>query len=408
MMALDDLTILDLSHALAGPYASTLLADFGARVIKIEPPGSGDIARHWGPPAYGDDSAYFVTLHRNKRSVEIDLKHPEGKKLFFDLVEKADVVLENFRVGTVHKLGIDYERVAARNPRIIYCSISGYGQDGPYRDRAAMDTIIQAESGIMSFTGEEGREPVRAGISIADLTGGINATIGILMALHARQRSGLGQFLDISLMEGQLGLLDHCLGSYLANGVPWKPMGTSSMNIMPYQMFKTRTRDVAIGVGSDGLWKAFCPALGIEDVMSDPRYATNRARIQNRVALRALLQEVFLTRTYEEWEAILLEAGVPVGAVNDFGRIIEHPQVKARGVLVDLQHPVAGKVRVIAPFFRMSRTPGSARTAAPLLGEHTEDVLREELGLSASDIERLRQDGAIGKRRSLTNERVAV
>ena len=400
MMALDDVTILDLSHALAGPYASTLLADFGARVIKIEPPGSGDIARHWGPPRYGDDSVYFVTVHRNKLSVEIDLKHAEGRRLFLDLVEKADVVLENFRVGVVEKLGIDYPRVSARNPRIVYCSISGYGQDGPYRERAAMDTIVQAESGIMSFTGEEGHRPVRNGISIADLTAGINAAIGILMALHARQRSGEGQLIDVSMLEGQLGLLDHVLGNYFATGIPWKPMGSSSMNIVPYQMFATRSRDIAIGVGSDGLWRAFCPALGIAELTDDPRYATNRARVQNRAALCARLQEVFLTRSYEEWEPILLAAGIPVGAVNDMASVARHPQVAARGVLVDLDHPVAGKVKVVAPFFRMSGTPGTARTAAPLLGEHTEQVLREQLGLSASDVERLRRAGASGHGRA--------
>jgi len=400
MMALEDVTVLDLSHALAGPYASTVLADFGARVIKVESPDGGDIARHWGPPAYGEDSAYFVTLNRNKMSLGLDLKNAGGRRVFFALAEKADVVLENFRVGVVRKLGVDYESVAARNPRVIYCSISGYGQDGPYRDRAATDTIVQAESGIMSFTGEEGHRPVRNGISIADLTAGVNATIAILMALHARQRSGQGQFIDVSMLEGQLGLLDHSLGSYFATGVPFKPMGTSSVNIVPYQMFETRTRDIAIAVISNALWRAFCPALGIGEWMDDPRFSTNRARVQNRDALRARLQEIFLTKTYEEWEPILLAAGVPVGAVNDMAAAVRHPQVDARGVLVELDHPVAGKVKVIAPCFRMSRTPGQARTAAPLLGQHTEQILRDELGLSTTEVEELRQAGAIGKGRA--------
>ncbi len=396
-MPLHDVTVLDLSHALAGPYASTILGDFGARVLKIEPPGTGDIARHWGPPAYGQDSAYFVTLHRNKRSVEIDLKHPEGKELFFQLAEKADVVLENFRVGTVQKLGIDYERVSARNPRIVYCSISGYGQDGPYRDRAAMDTIVQAESGIMSVTGEEDGPPLRAGVSIADLGAGINATIGVIMALLERKSSGRGQFIDVSMLEGQLGLLDHYIGIYLANRQTWRPLGNAAKTIVPYQTFRTKTQDIAIGVGSDSLWKAFCQALEVGELVDDPRYATNRKRVQNRVELVTRLQEVFLTRPYRDWEDRLLRAGVPVGAINDLAAVVAHPQVKARQLLVDLEHPVAGKVQVIAPFFRMSRTPGGARTPAPLLGEHTDAVLREQLGLSPSDVDRLRRAGAIGK-----------
>jgi crotonobetainyl-CoA:carnitine CoA-transferase CaiB-like acyl-CoA transferase len=397
MGALDDVTVLDLSHALAGPFATTILADFGARVIKIESPG-GDIARRWGPPFYGDDSAYFVTLHRNKKSVVLDLKHPEGRELFLRLAERADVVLENFRVGTVEKLGIDYPRVHERNPRIVYCSISGFGQDGPYRDRAAMDLIVQAESGMMSLTGEAGGRPVRCGISIADQMAGVNATLGILMALHARERSGSGQFIDISMLEGQLGLLDHTLGIYLANKVLLEPLGTAYHTIVPYQTFRTSTEDIAIAIGSDALWRAFCPLLGIEELVGDPRYATNKARTSNRATLVPRLQEIFLTRSYAEWEALLLPAGIPVGAINRLDRVVAHPQVAARGVLVDVVHPTAGKVQVIAPFFRLSGTPGGVTAPAPLLGEHTDEVLREALGLPAGEIDRLRRAGALGRR----------
>ena len=399
MMALDDLTVLDLSHALAGPFATTILADFGARVIKIEQPGGGDIARKWGPPFYGDDSAYFVTLHRNKRSVQVDLKHPEGKELFFRLAERADVVIENFRVGTVQKLGVDYDHVKERNRRIIYCSVSGYGQDGPYRSRAAMDLIVQAESGMMSLTGEAGGRPVRAGVSIADLAAGTNATIAILTALHARERTGRGQFLDVSMLEGQLGLLDHTIGIYLASRVPPVPMGTSYSTIVPYQTFRTRTADIAIAIGSDALWKTFCPLLGIEGLMNDPRYATNSARTTNRETLVPRLQEVFLTRSYAEWEAILAPAGVPVGAINDLKTVVEHPQARARGVIAEVDHPVAGPVKVVAPFFKMSETPGGVRSPAPLLGQHTDEVLREELGLTAGEIDRLRGAGVVGRKR---------
>ncbi len=397
MKALDDVTVIDLSHALAGPFASTILADFGARVLKIEPPGQGDIARKWGPPFYGEDSSYFVTLHRNKKSVEIDLKHEAGKDLFFRLVERADVVLENYRVGTVQKLGIDYARARARNPRIIYCSVSGFGQDGPYRDRAAMDLIVQAESGMMSLTGEQGGRAVRAGVSIAALTAGVNATMAILMALHVRTRTGRGQFLDVSMLEGQLGLLDHTLGIYLADRKPLPRMGTAYSTIVPYQTFRTKTEDIAVAVGSEALWKTFCRILGIQHLEKHPRWATNRARTENRDVVVPALQQIFLTRTYAEWEKAFLEAGLPVGAINDLERVVNHPQVRARGVLKELHHAVAGKVEVIAPFFALSETPGDAVTPGPLLGEHTDEVLRETLGLAADEIERLRAAGALGK-----------
>src|SRR5438270_262691 len=298
-MALDDLFVLDLSHALAGPFASTWLADNGARVVKVEPP-SGDIARVWGPPFHGEDSVYFVTLHRNKKSVVLDLKHPEGKEIFFRLAERVDVLVENFRVGTVAKLGIDFPRVQARNPRLVYCSISGFGQDGPYRDRAAMDLIVQAESGMMSVTGEPGSHGVRCGVSIADMAAGMNAAFAILAALHARSRTGRGQFVDVSMLEGQLGLLDTMIGGYLADGIVPAPMGTAYKALLPYQTFRTRTRDVAIAVGSDSLWRIFCPLLGLEGMRDDPRYATNAARsatgrpVRVRSGIRADLRPLHL------------------------------------------------------------------------------------------------------------------
>ncbi|MFL5362784.1 MAG: CaiB/BaiF CoA transferase family protein, partial [Myxococcales bacterium] len=328
-MALDDLLVLDLSHALAGPFASTWLADNGANVLKIEPP-TGDISRAWGPPFRGQDSAYFVSLNRNKRSVVVDLKHPDGKDIFFRLAERADVLIENFRVGTVAKLGIDYLEVKARNPRIVYCSISGFGQTGPYRDRAAMDLIVQAESGMISLTGEPGSRGVRCGISIADLTAGMNAAFAILAALHVRGRTGRGQFLDVSMLEGQLGLLDTVIGGYLADGIVPGPMGTAYKALLPYQTFRTRTGDIAIAVGSDSLWRIFCPLLGLEDMRDDPRYATNAARSANRATLIERLQAAFLLRSYEEWEAILLPAGIPMGAINTIDRAVDHPQVAAR------------------------------------------------------------------------------
>jgi crotonobetainyl-CoA:carnitine CoA-transferase CaiB-like acyl-CoA transferase len=397
--ALGDLVVLDLSHALAGPFASTMLGDYGAEIVKIEPL-EGEISRRWGPPFYGDETAYFVNLNRNKKSVAIDLKHPEGQALFFSLLERADIVLENLRVGSVKKLGIDYERARERQPRIIYCSISGFGQDGPYHDRAALDLVVQAESGMMSITGEPGGRGVRAGVSIADITAGMYAAFGILAAVHARQTTGVGQYIDVSMLDGQLGILSGMIGAYLADGIIPGPLGTAYGALLPYQTFRTRTRDIAIGIGSDKLWRTFCPLLGLAPVADDPRYATNAARNANRPSLVETLQEALLAKTYEEWESILQPAGIPMGAINTLDTVVAHPQVVARGGLVESTHPVAGTIRMTAPPVRMSDTPGAVRTPAPLLGQHTEQVLRERLGLAEDEIAWLRAAGAIGGRQA--------
>jgi formyl-CoA transferase/CoA:oxalate CoA-transferase len=395
--ALADVVVLDLSHALAGPFASTMLGDYGAEIIKIEPL-EGEISRHWGPPFYGDEAAYFVNLNRNKKSVALDLKHPDGKAIFFGLLERADVVLENLRVGTVAKLGIDYARASERQPRIVYCSISGFGQDGPYRDRAALDLVVQAESGMISITGESGGRGVRAGVSIADITAGMYAAFGILAALHARERTGRGQFIDVAMLDGQLGILSGMVGAYLADGIVPGPLGTAYGALLPYQTFRTKTRDIALGIGSDKLWRTFCPLVGLASVADDPRFVTNAARNANRPALIALLQDELLAKSYEEWEAILMPAGIPIGAINTLDQVVAHPQVDARGMLVESTHPVAGTIRVVGPPVRLADTPGSVRTPAPLLGEHTAVVLRERLGMSDAQIARLEESGAIRTR----------
>jgi formyl-CoA transferase/CoA:oxalate CoA-transferase len=388
-MPLEDVTVLDLSHALAGPHCSTMLADFGAHVIKLETPGSGDIARAWGSPLPGGENSYFVGLHRNKKGIAIDLKSAEGKELFFRLVEKADVVLENFRPGALEKLGLGYEQARARNRGIIYCSVSGFGQDGPYRERAALDLILQAESGMISVTGEEGGHGVRCGVSIADLTAGMYAGFGIVMALRVKDKTGEGQRIDVSMLEGQMSLLNVMISGFLADGEMPRPMGTAYKALLPYQTFRTQTRDLALAVGSEKLWKIFCPAIGRPDLTDDPRFRTNRERSQNRAALIASLQEVFLTRSFEAWEAVLLEVGVPVGAINTIDQLIEHPQVKARGSIVDMAHPRAGPVRVVGVPVRLSATPGAVRTPSPRLGEHTAETLRSVLGLGEDEVARL-------------------
>jgi crotonobetainyl-CoA:carnitine CoA-transferase CaiB-like acyl-CoA transferase len=399
-LPLEDVKILDLSHALAGPFCSTLLGDFGAQVIKIEVPEVGDIARAWGPPFYNTESTYFVSLHRNKKSIEIDLKKDAGKELFFRLVEVFDVVLENFRVGTLQKLGLDYEKARARNAGIIYCSVSGFGQTGPYRDRAALDLIVQAESGMISVTGEPGGRGVRAGVSIADMTAGLYAAFGIMNALRVKDKTGRGQYVDISMLEGQLGLLQGPIGGYLADGIVPEPMGTAYKALLPYQTFQTMTKDLALAVGSDRLWRIFCPVMGLEALTDDPRFATNVARVQHRGELIARLQEVFLTRSYEEWETLLLQHGIPVGAINSIDQVVEHPQVKAREMIVESNHPVAGKVKSVGVPVKLSETPGSVRQPAPLLGQHTDAVLQTYLHLSAAEIAALRHMGVIGQQQT--------
>jgi len=395
-LPLEDVKVLDLSHALAGPFCSTMLADFGAQVIKLEPPGAGDLARTWGVPVPGPDHAYFVTLHRNKRSVVVDLKHPQGKELFFRLVERCDVVLENYRVGVLARLGLDYEAARKRNPGIIYCSVSGFGQTGPYRDRAALDLILQAESGMISVTGEPGSSGTRAGVSIADMTAGMYAAYGVMLALRVKDKTGEGQAVDISMLEGQLSLLGTTFGNYFANGEIPKPMGTAYPAVVPYQTFHTKTRDLALAIAGQKLWQIFCPVIGCPELANDPLYRTVPDRARNRESLIPRLQEVFLKRPYEEWEPLLLANDIPVGAINNLAQVVEHPQVKARGALVELDHPRAGRVRTVGSPVRLSKTPAAIRTPAPLHGQHTHEVLREVLGLNADELAALSAAGVIG------------
>jgi formyl-CoA transferase/CoA:oxalate CoA-transferase len=394
--ALEGITVLDLSHALAGPFCTMMLGDHGARVIKIEPPGAGDIARAWGSRGPSGDAGYFVSLHRNKRGIVLDLKNPRGKETFFRLLEHADVVVENYRVGALNKLGLGYDVASKRNPGIIYCSISGFGQDGPYRDRAALDLILQAESGMISVTGSAEGATARAGVSIADMTAGMNAAFAVMAALRVKEKTGQGQQIDVSMMEGQLALLGTMIGDYFMDGQVPRPMGTAYRSLLPYQTFRTKTRDLALAVGSEKLWRDFCPAIGCPELADDPRYRTNQDRRAHRESLLERLQEVFLTRPYEEWEPLLIASGIPVGAINDIGQVVRHPQVQARGSLVDVEHPRLGKVRVAGPAARLARTPAKVRSASPLLGQHTAEVLREVLGVSEAELEGLRAAGAFG------------
>lgn len=394
-LPLEGVKVLDLTHALAGPFCSTMLADYGAEVIKLEAFGAGDIARSWGTTLPGGETAYFAALHRNKKGIEINLKHAQGKALFFEMIERCDIVIENFRVGTLKKLGLDYEKAKAHNPGIIYCSISGFGQTGPYKDRAALDLILQAESGMISVTGEPGGRGVRCGVSIADLTAGLNAAFGIMAALRVKEKTGRGQQVDVSMMEGQMSLLNTLIGNYLADGKLPVQMGTAYNALTPYQTFHTKTKDFALAVGSEKLWKTFCPAIGHPELTDDPRYAVNQSRTKNRASLITTLQAIFMERTFEEWEATLLGSGVPFGALNDISQLVEHPQVKARGSMIDIDHPKIGKTRVVGPVAKLSETPATIRSLSPSLGEHTAEVLHDFLGMTHEAIAALRKDGVI-------------
>ena len=393
---LEDVKILDLTHALAGPFCSTMLADFGAQVIKLEPPGEGDIARSWGIPMPGGETSYFVGLHRNKRGIVVDLKRAEGKELFFKLVEKSDVVLENYRVDALKRLGLDYEAARKRNKGIIYCSISGFGQDGPYRERAALDLILQAESGMISVTGEPGTSGTRAGVSIADLTAGMYAAYGTMLALRVKDKTGEGQRIDISMLEGQLSLLGTAFFNYFANGQVPKPMGNAYAVVVPYQTFHTKTKDLALAIAGEKLWRKFCPVIGRPELTDDPRYRTTTDRMNNRGTLIPTLQEVFLTRSYEEWEPLLLKNDIPVGAINNIAQMVEHPQVKARNSLITMDHPRAGTVHAVGSPVRLSATPAKIDRPAPLMGQHTHEVLREVLDMSGDEIASLDAAGVLG------------
>ncbi len=392
---LDGIRVLDFSHALAGPHCSTMLADYGADVLKLETPVTGDIARAWGVPLPGDESSYFVSLHRNKRGLSIDLKSEEGKALCLDLYDKVDVVLENFRVDALNRLGLGYEVARARNPGIVFCSISGFGQDGPYRNRAALDLVVQAESGMISITGEPGTSGSRCGVSIADLTAGMYAAFGIMMALRVKEHTGQGQYVDMSMLEGQLSLLNVNISSYQADGEVPGPMGTAYKALLPYQTFQTRTRDIALAVGSEKLWKIFCPLIGHPELLSDPRFTRNADRNLHRSELIQILQQALLARSYEDWEAVFLPAGIPMGAINRIDTVVDHPQVRAREAMVKVDHPRAGPVEMVGMPVRLSDTPGSIRRASPSLGEHSGEILKEVLGLSETRIADLLARGII-------------
>jgi len=393
MQPLEGIRVLDLSRVLTGPFCSMILADLGAEVIKVEMPGTGDDTRTWGPPFLASESAYFLCLNRNKKSVVLDLKSEKERAVLLELAKKSDVFLENFSPGVTEKLGVDYENIRRVNPRIIYCSISGFGQTGPYRDRPAYDIVLQGMGGLMGITGEPDRPPVRIGVAITDIGAGMYAAIAILATLIVREKIERGQWIDISLLDGTISWMTYMAANYFATGKIPERMGSAHPTIVPYQCFETMDgKYLILAVGNDRLWKNFCRALNLEDLVDDPRFATNPKRVENRTQLIPRLNEIFLSKTRNDWLQILLREHVPCAPVYTMDEVFSDPQVLHRDMLVEMEHPTAGKIKQIGSPMKFSETPVRVEAPPPLLGQHTEYVLRNVLGYTDEDVRRFKEN----------------
>jgi len=391
---LEGVTVVDLTRVLAGPWCTMLLADMGARVIKVERPGTGDDTRAWGPPFVSGESTYFLGVNRNKESLTLDVGRPEGRALLERLIDRADVLVENFRQPTLTRLGLDYASLAANHPSLVCCSISGFGRTGPRRDEPGYDAIAQAESGLMSVTGEADGPPVRVGSAVTDLAAGLLSAYGIVLALRARERSGRGQQVDVSLLESALSLLGHHAPAHLMAGTMAGRLGNRHQSIAPYDTFPTADGEIMLAVGNDPQFRALCAVLGMPELAADGMFASNPARAQHHEALRARLEPALRTRPGAHWIETLRGAGVPCGEVRDVAGAMADPQVRAREMIQTVAHASAGAIDVLGVPVKLSETPGSVRTAPPTLGQHTATVLGE-LGLGPSEVAALRERGVI-------------
>ena len=391
---LEGVRILDLTRVLAGPYASMVLADLGAEVIKVELPSSGDESRGFGPFQNGE-SAYFTSVNRGKKSVTIDLRQGRGRDLALGLAETCDVLVENFRPGSMDRFGLGYETVHAKYPQLVYASISGFGQTGPYAQRPAYDVLIQAMGGLASITGEPNSPPVRVGSSIADLSAALFGAVGILAALQRASRTGEGQQIDISMLDCQVALLENALARYAVSGEVPQPLGSRHPAITPFQFFAVSDGHIVLAAGNDGLWRKLCTALGLLDLIEDSRFADNALRTENHAALEPLLAEVLADKTVAEWCEVLVQAGVPSGPLCDVGEVFNDEQIAAREMIVEIDHPIAGRQAMPNSPLKFSQTPIQLLRPAPLLGQHTEEVLRDMLDLGTDEITGLRADGVI-------------
>ena len=399
---LSNIRVLDLTRVLAGPWATQMLADFGAEVIKIEKPGEGDDTRGWGPPflknpdgSHGD-AAYFLSTNRGKTSVCIDMASAEGQKLIHALAAKSDVVIENFKVGGLKKYGLDYESLKAVNPKLVYCSITGFGQDGPYAQRAGYDFMIQGMAGFMSVTGEPDGQPMKAGVAFADIFTGLHAVIGITAALFHRERTGEGQYLDLALLDSQVAVLANQASNYLVGGKVPGRLGNAHPNIVPYQTFETADGYIIIAVGTDRQFKEYCAIIGVPELANDERFKSNRGRVENRAALIPLLTDPMKARTTAAWVAALEAAAVPCGPINTIAQMFADPQVLARGLQIGLTREDGVQVPGVANPILFSQTPVEYEKAPPKLGDGTNFVLGQVLGLTEVEIARLKDSGVIG------------
>jgi len=392
---LDGIRVVDLTRVLAGPYCTMMLGDLGADVIKVEAPGQGDDTRHWGPPfTESGQSAYFLSANRNKRSIALDLKTEAGLEIMHRLIGGADLVVENFKTGTLERLGLDYSALQALSPNLIYCTITGYGYSGPYADRPGYDFIVQALGGFMSVTGPAAGEPVRAGVAIADLAAGMFACNAILASLFARQRTGQGQRIDISLLDSMVALMSYVASNYLVSGQQPVRLGNGHPNIVPYQSFRASDRYFAFAVGNDQQWARFCQAVDRPAWATDGAFATNAARVRHRDQVVALLAELFASRSADEWLRLCEDIGIASAPINTMNQVFQHPQVLARGLQTEVEHPTAGAMPQVVSPMRLLESPVSIRLAPPTLGQHTVEVL-EQLGYSPTDIQALKVSGAI-------------
>jgi len=404
--ALEGLKVLDLSRVLAGPWASQVLGDLGADVVKVERPDGGDETRAWGPPYLKDgegrdtsEAAYYLSANRNKRSITVDITKPEGQEIVRRLAAQSDILLENFKVGGLAKYGLDHESLKAVNPRLIYCSITGFGQTGPYAPRAGYDFLIQGMGGLMSITGrkdgEPGEGPQKVGVALTDVLTGLYSVIAVLAALQHRNRTGLGQHIDMALLDVQVSSLANQNMNYLTTGKPPVRMGNAHPNIVPYQDFPTADGGMIIAVGNDRQFATLARAMGHPEWAEDKRFATNTARVANRDEIIPLMNEVTRGRATRDWVAALEAVGVPCGPINTLGDVFQDPQVIARAMKLALPHPLAGEVPLVASPLRLSETPVSYDLPPPLLGEHTREILSERLGMDEAEIERLAGEGII-------------
>ena len=387
--------VLDLTRVLAGPYCTMFLGDLGAEVVKVEQPGVGDDTRGWGPPFAGGESAYFLCVNRNKKSLTVDLKSVEGIVLVRQLAERADVLIENFRPGAMDRLGLGEKVLRAANPKLIYASLSGFGADGPMADTPGYDLIVQAWGGLMSITGTAESGPLKVGVAIIDLVAGLMLGKSIVAALYAREKIGVGQKLDTSLLEAEVAALINAGSNYLICGQVPGRWGNAHPTIVPYQSFQTADSFLVLGAASEGIWKRLCPALGRADLADDPRFAKNANRVENRKELIGILSQVFMTRTTQDWLAALNDADVPCAAVQTIDQVFAAPQVLHRNMLVEVDHPTAGMFKMAGIPVKFSATPASVRLPPPLLGQHTEEVLASWLGIGDKEIAELKRKQVI-------------